>query len=141
MKLGAYKLDTVEIFSLPVNSYTTGSILQGSYSWRELIDFNAEGALEFYVQNKKNLATVEEKEQYQAVIEFLKRVNARKQQLFLENPQLINYKDQTALLVQQMNQTQELANSIAIQEKKFYEELYRRNQTNDPNEPCRSIVF
>ncbi len=141
MKLGSYKLDTVEIFSMPVNAYTKGSILQASYTWRELLDFNAEGALEFYVQNKKNLATEEEKEQYQAVIEFLKRVNTRKQQPFLENPQLINYKDQTALLVQQMNQTQELANSIAIQEKKLYEELYRRNQTNNPNEPCRSIVF
>ena len=48
---------------------------------------------------------------------------------------------ETEEIVKQMDKSYAMANKIALQEKVYYEELYRRSQTNNSNDPCKKIVF
>ena len=52
-----------------------------------------------------------------------------------------DFTDQTRTYVQSMADTRAIADKIALQEKQFYEELYRRKQTSSANNPCQKIVF
>jgi L-arabinose isomerase len=75
------------------------------------------------------------------VIDFLKNVKIKKQQILTQNPQLKNVKKEAEEIVKQMDKSYAMANKIALQEKVYYEELYRRSQSNNSNDPCKKIVF
>lgn len=140
MALGGYKLDNVETFPIPANSGNILSRFNTSYTWKELLAFDVDDSIADYEKFKKLTMSEKGKRDNQSVIDFLKKVKAKKQQIISQNPQLQTYKKDTNELVKLMTKSHSMANKIAVQEKVFYEELYRRNQSNNAD-PCRKIVF
>lgn len=141
MALGIYKLDNIETFPVPANSSYILSNFKINYTWKELIALDVDDNIADFERFKKMTESKKGKDDNQAVIDFLKKVKVKKQQILGQNPKLNNYKKETENIVKQMDKSQAMANKIALQEKVFYEELYRRNQSNNPNDPCKKIVF
>ena len=141
MVLGTYKLDNVENFPVPANSSYVLSNFKIKYTWKELIALDVDDSIATFEKFKKFSESKKGKDDNQAVIDFLKLVRTKKQQILTQNPQLKNVKKETEEIVKQIDKSYAMANKIALQEKVYYEELYRRSQTNNSNDPCKKIVF
>ena len=141
MKISSYKLDKVEVFSSPPEAKNHLSKVKINYTWKELLDFEADYFIKVYEKSIELSKSSEDKRDYQLQIDFLKKISSRKQQILKENPQFVNYKRQATNLVMQMKNTRDMAEKIALQEKVLYDELYRRNQRPNPDDPCKSITF
>lgn len=140
LAMGAYNLSKKEVFTLPANTKAIiGFKLE--YNWKELLELDIEKRIADYEKFKKFSSSSTAKADNQAAIDFLKIVNEKKQSIIRQHPKLKNFKENVTSLVTGMNNSRKIAAQVALQERQFYEELYRRKQNNQSNNPCREIVF
>ncbi len=140
LQLGGQNLSNVENFVVPKGIKTPpGFKLQ--YTWKELLDLDIDKRVGEYENFKKFSSSPKHKAENQAVIDFLKTVKTKKETIISKYPKMKDFTDQTRTYVQSMADTRAIADKIALQEKQFYEELYRRKQTSSANNPCQKIVF
>ncbi len=140
-ELGFYKLNNTELFSIPANSRDLLSKFKIHYTWRELLEFDVEKRITEYENYKKAATSKNQQNDHQLVLNFLAKVNEKKQLILKENPRLLTYKKYTTTLVKSLYNTEEKAKKIANQEKILYEELYNRSQQINKEDPCKQIIF
>ena len=141
IEMGSLKLDNVENFSVPLNSKDLLSRIKIKYTWKELLEFNVEKRIAEYENYKQNSTAKNIIKDHQLVIDFLKKIKVRQQQILTENPNLLIYKKHITSMIENMNNSYKLAQDIALQEKKLYQELYSRSPSTNPNDPCKKIIF
>ena len=76
-----------------------------------------------------------------AAIEAWKEVKIKKQQMVSTYPEILTAKATIESMTKQIGNNFDTAAKIAIQEKKFYDELYKEKQSLNFNDPCRKITF
>ena len=140
MAMGAEKLSTKETFVLAPHTKLPSST-KLEYTWKELLNLDVDKRIADYEKFKAFSTSTTAKADNQAAINYLKTVKERKQRIINQYPKMKDFEENTRTLVKAMNNTREIADKIALQEKQFYEELYRRNQSNESNNPCKKIIF
>ncbi len=140
-QMGVFNLDKEEFFLISQNSNDFNTRFKTKFTWLEILHSDIDGMSTYSETLIKNSKSETEKQDIQSLKELIKQIKLKKQQILTENPKLLNYQTYVDLKIKAMKNTEELASQIALQEKKFYEELYRRSQTNNPNDPCKRIIF
>ncbi len=133
------KLGKLETFPFPKNS---GNLLafKVNYTWKEILELDVESSIQYY-SDLQNRTSGQIKKESQDKINFFILVNEKRKEIIRTEPQLANYKVDIAILVQQMNNSLNIAQAISRQEKILYNELYRRNTSVKKDDPCKEIIF
>ena len=140
-KMGVLNLEKVETFIIPENSSSFLSQVKTKHTWSELLLYNFDNITTNYEKLLANSKSAPEKQDNQSMINLLKQLKTKKQQILTENPKLVNHQYHTDLMIKAMSNSEIMAKKIAAQEKRLYEELYRRDQSANPNDPCKKIIF
>lgn len=140
MAMGGENLSRKESFKLPPNVKSVNDF-KLDYTWKELLELDVDKRIAEYEKYRNFSDSAANKAINQSVIDFLKTVNQKKQSIIAQYPKMKNFTEDTRNLVKQMENTRALADQIAVQERPFYEELYRRKQSSQANNPCAQIVF
>lgn len=76
-----------------------------------------------------------------AALEGWKAIKEKQTQILTQYPQMKDAKEQGLKIAKSIGQNRDTAEKIALQEKKFYDEMYRQKQSLNSNDPCRKIIF
>lgn len=140
LAMGAQNLSNTESFVVPPN-IKAPSDFKLQYTWKELLELDIDKRIGEYENFRNNSTNPKYKAENQAVVDFLKTVKAKKLSIIAKYPKMKDFREETRTLVKAMNNTRSIADRIALQEKQFYEELYRRKQSSSARNPCQKIVF
>lgn len=142
-KMGSSVADKIETFSAPIvdkkGKSAQPDILK--LSWKTIANSDPDSTLSYF---KGQLATTKdagERSEYQAVIANWTKVKAKKAELLSKYPEMSKLDQASKELVTRMGENYQAVFAIAQQEKKFYDELYRKKQGGNSSDPCRQIVF
>ena len=138
--MGADKLSTKEVFTLPAGTKPLSGF-KLEYTWKELLNLDIDKRIADYEKFIKFSSSPQAKADNQAAINFLKIVDAKKQSIINQYPKMKNFQENTKMLTAGMSNSRAIADKIALQERQFYEELYRRKQSNSSSNPCQNFVF
>lgn len=140
--LGYPMLNKTETFSAPV--VVKGKTVRNwnlSFTWKELLNLEPDKTIAHITKSQALSKTAAEKAEDQAVLKAWNDVKKKQQEILVQYPDLKNAQEKAKKLVQQIGNNRSTAEKIALQEKKFYDELYRQKQSLNGNDPCRKIVF
>jgi soluble cytochrome b562 len=140
LAMGADKFSTKETFVLAPNSKLP-SFAKLEYTWKELLNLDIDKRISDYEKFKNFSTSKKSKDENQLAIDYLKIVKEKKESIIRQYPKLKDFRKNTRILVTAMSNTRVIADKIAIQERQFYDDLYRRKQNDASNNPCKKIIF
>ena len=140
-KMGVFNLQKFEEFIIPAKAGIYSLDIKMQITWQEILYSDLDGMIENYKESLRISTSAEDKKNTQGMIDYLKVVMSKKQQIITENPKLENYQEHVDVMIKSMDNSRKMAQKIAVQEKKLYEELYRQDQSADSNDPCKKIIF
>ncbi len=142
--LGVALLTKNEEFTSIVPSKTKKSAF-GSFSmkmtWAEILRSNPEDVIKSITANNAKDKDASTLATGMAAVEVWKKIKDKQQQIISQYPQLKDAKEQSTKIAASIGENRQVAEKIALQEKKFYDELYRQKQSLNTDEPCRKIIF
>lgn len=110
-------------------------------SWNEIIDMDPDDTIRTFEGYRDRSKSATNKADNQVVIDGWKKIKAKKEEILSQYPKLKNLQIESKNIVKQIGANRDIAEKIAMQEKKLYDELYRQKQSLNTNDPCRKIVF
>lgn len=112
-----------------------------TYKWSDMFGTDPEVTIETIKKYLREAKTPLDKAQYQAGLETWIKLKTRKDEIVKKYPELLKAEEESKKLIRNLRNNRETAEKIALQEKKFYDELYRQKQSLNVNDPCRKIVL
>ncbi|MBC7428528.1 MAG: hypothetical protein H7336_07955 [Bacteriovorax sp.] len=76
-----------------------------------------------------------------AAVETWKKVKEKQTEILSKFPQIKDVKEQGKRLAASIGENRAVADKISLQERVFYDELYKQKQSLNTNDPCRKIIF
>lgn len=140
LALGSQNLSNIETFVVP-HGITAPPGFKLQYTWKELLKYDVDKRIGEYENFARNSTNPRFKAENQAVANFLKTVKSKQLSIMAQYPKIKEFQEETRTLVKSMANTRSIADRISLQEKQFYEELYRRKQVSSAANPCQKIVF
>lgn len=141
-KMGSSVADTPEFFAPkgvdPVKFPNDPRILK--MSWRNIATSDPDGTLAYFKGQLASTKNARDKSEYNSVIANWNQLKIKKAEILSKYPELANIEKKSKELTSKIANNYNTAAAIALQERKFYNELYKKNQTAS-NDPCREIVF
>lgn len=139
---GYNMLSKKENFSAPVViNGKTSKTWTLSFTWKDMMNLDPDNTLANLTKYRAKSRTPQEKAEDQAVLQVWTEVKRKQQEIFSQYPELKTAQEESKRIVKAIGQNRDTAEKIALQEKKFYDELYRQKQSLNVNDPCRKIVF
>lgn len=141
--IGALAVNKKEVFSAPI--MLNGKKVRDwtlDFTWGQMLNLEPDKTLANlakYRADKKRSAL--EIAQDDAIFQVWSQIKKKQQEIITNFPNLKTAKEDGKKLVQQIGNNRDTAEKIALQEKKFYDELYRQKQSMNVDDPCRKIVF
>lgn len=141
-KMGSSVAETPEVFAPkgvdPVKFPNDPRILR--MSWKNIATSNPDDTLNYF---KTQLAMTKDsykKTEHNTAIQNWTQLKAKRAEILRQYPEMANLDKKSKELTAAITNNYNTAAAIAIEERKFYNELYKKNQTAS-NDPCREIVF
>ncbi|MEA9357883.1 hypothetical protein SHI21_16755 [Bacteriovorax sp. PP10] len=137
-QMGGSLADTVETF-IEKKSGPDSNPLQ--LSWKLIATSDPDGTIKYFQEQSKKTKNAKEKADYAAIIEKWNQVKLKKAEILRKYPSMSKLDETSKKLIAQMEDNYQAVFSITLQEKKFYNELYRKKQNGNSNDACAQIVF
>lgn len=141
--LGSENLNKQETFSstLTIRGKKEPYVYKHTFSVREILLLNPGNTIATFERYRDKAKTPGEIAESQVVIDGFNKIKKRREEIIAQYPKLKDVETENANRVKQIGSNRETAEKIALQEKKFYDEMYRQKQSMNTEEPCRRIVF
>ena len=141
-KLNSPTFDGTEVFVIPPEArYLFGGEDKWELTWKELASSDYQTRINKYEAIIKGTSSKNEKKEAELLMNIVKTVNNKKEEIVKNNPQLLSYVIQTKKIMKQVGESDSIVDGIAIAEKVFYDRKYRATQESNSSDPCKSIVF
>ena len=131
-----------EFFTTPV-TYRGKKLdpIELEYSWQDIIKMNVDSAIDKFIIRAAKSTKPLDKAESLAIADTYKKIKIKKQEIINQYPALNTYNAEAEKVLKKVQNNRLVVESIAIEEKKFYDELYRHHQSLNTNEPCRRFVY
>ncbi len=139
---GAPELNRRETFTGSAVVGKRKDTMTGNFSWKELV----EGDFDTIIKNVSSakLGTKDQmtQAQFQASIEMHTKARDKQREILARYPNLKGYKQKFSEALQDFQGTYAIANKIALEERKLYDNMYTNlKQEKKTSNPCRSFVL
>lgn len=142
-KVGYHTAAKEETFSTPV--IQDGKKIRDFnlvYKWSDLIsNTDPDKTIEVVRKYLREAKTPRDKAENQAALDTWIKIKARRDELVRQYPNLKEAEELSKQLIRNIQDNRQTAEKIALQERKFYDELYRQKQSLNVDDPCRKIVL
>lgn len=136
--MGSTVADNQEIFSTPT-AKNGNTVLQ--MSWKNIVAADPDGTIKYFNGQLAKAKTATEKSDYQAVLSNWNKLKEKRNEIISKYPDMANVEKKAKELTSKIENNYLSVYYIALQEKKFYDELYKKKQTGNSSDPCRDIVL
>ena len=110
-------------------------------SWSNIIHADPDGVIQSISKTLATKISPAEKSHTLAALDAWKKLRKKQTEIMFQYPDLKNAKEAGRKLAAKIGENRDVAEKIALQEKKLYDELYRQKQSLNTDDPCRRIVF
>lgn len=138
-QMGSSEAANIETFSSPLGKSGKNHDLQ--MSWRNIVTANPDDTISYFQKQLASTKSLADKVEYQAVISNWTQLKNKRNEILAKYPQMANLEKKSKELTDQLGNNYTTVHYIAFEEKKFYNELYKKKQTENKSDPCRSIVL
>lgn len=139
---GIPELNRKETFVGTASAGKRKESMTGNFTWRELIEADFDTIIKNVSSAKLGTKDPITQAQFQASIEMHKQARDKQQEILSRYPNLKNYKQKFRQALQDMQGTYFVANKIALEERKLYDNMYSNlRQEKNKSNPCRSFVL
>lgn len=135
-QMGASFADTIETFKK-----NPGSAQELKLSWKVIATSDPDGTIKYFREQMNKAKSAKDKADYQAIIENWNLVKFKKAEILSKYPLLAKIEETNKKLTNQMEDNYNSVFKITVQEKKFYNELYRKKLIGNSSDACAQIVF
>ena len=135
--LGGHNLDKQEQFITPVAG--SPRPLAITHSWKNLLNEDPDKWIAHYSAKVAKEKNPKEKAFLTAQVEHHKKMRRKKEEILFQYPDIRNAEKESKEIVKLMGENRNTAESIAKEERKFYDDLYKMRQGLNYNDPCRKI--
>lgn len=139
---GTAELNRKETF---VGNATVGKrkeSMTGNYTWKELIESDFDTIIKNVSSAKLGTRDPATQAQFQASIEMHTKAREKQQEILSRYPNLKDYKQKFRNALQDLQGTYAVANKIALEERKLYDNMYTNlRQEKKTNNACRNFVL
>lgn len=114
-----------------------------NYSWQEILDSDFDTIIKNVTNAKNSTRDASTQAQFQASIDMHTKARAKQQEILSQYPNLKGYKQNIHKQLEEMQGTYAIANQIAMEERKLYDNMYanlRQEKKQTPN-PCKDFVL
>lgn len=141
-RIGVGQGDKQETFSTPVT--LNGRKIRDfalTYKVSDILSTDFDSTIKSVTALVKSSKSAIDKAETEAALATWLKLKQRKDELVRNNPGLKSAESEAKELIKGIGENRATAEAIALQEKKFYDELYREKQSLNVDDPCRKIVF
>ncbi len=135
-------LKTEEKFDVKASNGNVSISYSSTVTWKDLLRTDYNKLIDQMSARVANATNVSEKIDYMGTLSFYAQAKAKKDEILKKYPQLANVKDQQDQIKKSVESSYYTNSAIAIEERKLYEALYKKNST-DPNvkgsNPCQDF--
>lgn len=116
--------------------------MTGNFTWKELVEGDFEKIIKNVSSAKLGTRDPQTQAQFQASIEMHTRALEKQQEILTQYPNLKNYKAKFRTAMDDMLGTYAVANKIALEERKLYDNMYNNlRQEKKTSNACRNFVL
>lgn len=140
---GALVTKTENFTAVAPNKKKTSSfgVFNLDLNWEEIVRANPDNVIKTIIASIKTTKDPDTLANAHAAIAGWKKINVKQQEILSKYPQFKDAKEQSKKIAISIGENRAVAEKIALQERKFYDELYRQKQSLNTDDPCRRIVF
>lgn len=139
---GLTELNRREQFSAKATVGKKSFTMPGNYTWKELVETDFDTIIGNVSSAKRSTKDQATQAQFQASIDMHTKAKVKQMEILSQYPNLRDYKQKFKLQLNEMKGTYAIANQIAMEERKLYDNMYKnlKQETNQKN-PCKDFVL
>jgi hypothetical protein len=139
---GAPELSRKEQFAGSATYGKRTEKMTGNFTWKELVEGDFDTIIKNVSNAKMGTRDAATQAQFQASIEMHTKARDKQAEILSRYPNLKNYKQKFRSAVDEMQGTYVIANKIALEERKLYDNMYNNlRQEKKSSNACRSFML
>jgi len=139
---GAPELDRKESFTGVGVSGKRKESMTGNYTWKNLVEMDFDTIIKNVSSAKLGTKDPQTQAQFQASIDMHTKARDKQREILARYPNLKGYKQKFSEAIQDFQGTYAIANKIALEERKLYDNMYTNlRQEKKTSNPCRGFVL